>query len=202
MKNLERSIVTGTGRSGTTLFIQLLGELGFTTLPKYYNASRRAGFEFTVKDDITFERLRQSPKVFKCPRLIVNLKHVLEENKNFKIKRAFLCVREYEKSALSKADKRLVWISNSRRAGFEHRIETGNEIDDQIIFFQRAIGQFIETVSIHEIPLTILHFPRFTDPQYLHDKLKGTEFECDLSKISQTIDRIVRKEYIHEWKRN
>lgn len=192
---IERSIVTGTGRSGTTVFIQILADLGFTVIKGAYNNKAKGGLEYILNKDSNIMNVVKSPPIFKDPRLLFSLHEVLEKFKNLKINRAFLCMREYEYSAKSGIDKGLVWKES-------YNLNDPTLLDHQINFHQKNVGKFIETISVNEIPLTILHFPRFIDPNYLYDKLKDTEFECDLSKINTTINRVVRKEYINEWKKN
>jgi len=192
-EKIERSIVTGTGRSGTTLFIQIMADLGFTVVKGAYNNKAKGGLEYILNKDSNIMNVVKSPPIFKDPRLLFNLHEVLEKFKTLKINRAFLCMREYEYSAKSGIDKDLVWKES-------YNLNDSTLLDRQIDFHQKNIGKFIETISVNEIPLTILHFPRFTNAEYLFRKLKGTEFECSLDKIEVTLSRVVNHSFINEWK--
>ncbi len=192
-EKIERSIVTGTGRSGTTLFIEILSDLGFTKKVGAYNHRAKGGLEYILNNNSNIMDIIKSPLVFKDPRLLFSLSDVLDKFKTLKINRAFLCMREYEQSAKSGIDKGLVWKES-------YNINDSSLLDHQINHHKNNIGNFIETISIHEIPLTILHFPRFTNAEYLFNKLKDTEFECSLDEIKSTLERVVNHKFINEWK--
>lgn len=223
-KKCKSSIITGVGRCGTTLLIKFASELELVYFPNeknyvpylrrnplrmdaYFNNRMKAGHEFVLVDGIinpqdktikTKHKNRFIPSVIKDPRLLTQLSTALECYDNWSVEHAFLCVRDLNDSALSRKSKQAYYYECKF-----HPIEQIGETDleKQIIFNQRAIGVFIETVSKKDIPLTILNFPRFAlDEEYTYRKLQGTPMECSYEKVKHILSKIVRKDLINTFK--
>ena len=191
----QTSIVTGTGRSGTTLFLQLAAQLGKTKLIGDYNPHVKGGFEPWPPLD-TLERLPKLPPIIKDPRFLITTDELIKKH-DLKINHAFLLIREFEQASLSRIDKNILFYKYSNWQ--DEFGETPHE--KQIIFYQRAVGKFIEICSIHDIPVTIINFPKFAkDIKYTYNKLKGTPMECSFMKLESTFKRIVKLNLINKFK--
>ena len=181
------SIVTGTGRSGTSLFIELLAYMGYTKLPRNYNKKVRGGYEVILDTDDDYD-IYKLPRIIKDSRLLVSCEEVLNKNTDLKIDHAFLCIRDFETASKSREEANIIfsqWGSMNENYG-----ETPHK--SQVVFFQRAVGKFIETCSLRDIDVTIINYPRFAeDVDYLYRKLQSSPFKPDLDTIEHYIDLIV-----------
>ncbi len=174
----QKVILTGSGRSGTTFLIQLLGRLGFDTgiSDNYYDPKLRAGCEHPFPDlDKPVKELQQIfsdlPQVLKAPTFSFILKFCLL-NKIFQVEHVFMPVRELEESARSRLDVELFWET----------LQTDDEaqrVNDQANIHAIAIGRTIEAVIMFGLPLTMLHFPRMViDLDYCYKKV------CEWKRIN------------------
>lgn len=233
MKKYKSSIITGPGRSGTTLLMKFAAELGLVDIPDpqhfncyikrnpfredaYYNPRMNAGHEFVLVDGVIHpktksislqNRRREIPRVVKDPRLLSQLPTALKYYKNWSVEHAFLCVRDLKDSALSRKNKNAYYY----KCNFYPLEKIGptdvlsvedDDLKSQLIFNQRALGVFIETVAKEDIPLTVLNYPRFAlDPEYTYKKLQGTPMECSLDRVKSIINKIVRKDLINTFKK-
>ena len=233
MKKYNSSIITGVGRSGTTLLMKFAAELGLVDIPDpenfscyirhnvfredaYYNPYMNAGHEFVLVGGIVDpktksirleDRNRAIPPIVKDPRLVTQLPTALRYYRNWSVNHAFLCVRDLKDSALSRKAKNAYWLKceyyplNKIGPTDAFSVED-DDLNSQLIFNQRALGVFIETVSKEDIPLTILNYPRFAiEPEYTYRKLKGTPMECSLDKVKSILNKIVKKELIDTFKK-
>tara|TARA_Y100000114_G_C11651860_1_gene274644 strand:- start:32 stop:619 length:588 start_codon:yes stop_codon:yes gene_type:complete len=186
------SIVTGTGRSGTSLLMKLLSFMGHTELKGFFNESVRGGYE-TVLDSEEAFNIFNLPRIIKDPRLLVSCETVLEKYPKLKIDHAFLCVRDFDTAAKSRSESNIFfseWKGMAETYG-------ENSHKQQIVFFQRAVGKFIETCAKMDIDVTILSYPRFAiDSEYLFEKLNKSPFKSELDLIEHYIDLIVDKSLI------
>lgn len=168
---IQKVIITGSGRSGTTFLIQLLGRLGFDTgiSDDFYDSKVRAGCEHPFPDlDKPVEELRQTfanlPVVLKAPTFSIILKYSLL-NKLFEVEHVFMPVRELEESARSRLDVELFWETLQTE-------DEAQRINDQANTHAIAIGRTIEAVVMFGLPLTMLHFPRMViDAEYCYQKI-------------------------------
>jgi len=189
----EVSAITGTGRSGTTLLIQIAAAMGKTELVGSFNDSAKGGYE--TRTDFYHISPDFIHPVIKDPRLIASAQDVYDRHP-IRFKHVFLCVREFEQAAKSRIEKNMEFSS------YGNLIESYGKtpLKKHIVFFQRAIGSFIEFVARHDIPLTILSFPRFAlDPLYLHRKLNNTPLECQLLNLESIMEKLVDSSWIHKF---
>ena len=166
----EISIITGTGRSGTTLFLLIAAQLGKTKTMGFYNPEVKGGLEPWPPLDMQ-EVLPKLPNFVKDPRFLITT-DVLIQKHHLKIKHAFLLIRDFEQASLSRINKNMVF---SKYGDWQEEYGATDH-EKQIIFSQRSVGKFIETCALHDIPLTLIHFPRFAlDIDYTFKKLKSRE---------------------------
>jgi hypothetical protein len=158
-------IITGTGRTGTTFLVQLMTELGMDT--GFSDATSAvlphcdAGMEIDIRSP-------QCPYVVKNPRLCHELAQVLRDGVAI-IDHAIVPMRDMYAAAESRRAVRI-------RAG---TMFGGGEIPGGLWDTDKPEGQeavlatyfyqLLETIARHDVPVTLLHFPRLVnDADYLY----------------------------------
>lgn len=178
----RKTIITGTGRAGTTFLVRLLTELGldtgFTreTWRKDFHEHSQAGLEH----DITAP---DAPYIVKNPALCTELAPLLAAGV-VEIDHAFIPIRELNAAALSRA----------RIGGANGNVPGGLWLTDDPAGQQAALATvfhgLVHTLVAHEIPFTFLHFPRLVqEPRYAFQQLgpvlKGVGWETFLSAFKR-----------------
>lgn len=201
----ELTLITGTGRSGTTVFIQFLNELGFEIRPRAgaplgYNTAVRGGIEYVlgVPNSTLEERVRKAPEIVKDPRLCIGLEALIAENV-FDVYMVFVCVRDLVQASKSRMNYNLEYVPESPQLGCDLRDKLSG-FDGQLVFNQRALGYLFQTMTLWDLPFMSLSFPRFAhDPEYLFNKLKDTKYAVEWSVFvkahSKIFDTRVIKNY-------
>ncbi len=188
-------IISGTGRAGTTFLVQLLTELkldtGYSNPWEKIHANCNAGMEWDIRKE-------NAPYIVKSPALCDYLDDFLKTGRAI-IDHAIVPVRDLHSAAESRrevARKGYLKFLTPRRFLF-WRIRNPK---DQENVLTHHLYQLIHTLAMHDIPLTLLSFPRLAkDPEYLFRKLefllKGTGFD-DFRKAFQ---RVSRPDMIHDF---
>jgi len=193
-------IISGTGRTGTTFLVQLLTELGldtgFTDPYERFREDRNAGMEWNR------ENIPAAPYILKSPALCDELGRILKEEKSFVIDHALIPIRDLYSAAES---RRVV-----ARKGVSHFLMSRPFLgvkkwgirrpEEQESVLAQYFYQLLYTLAEHNIPLTLLYFPRLAkDPEYLFEKinflLKGASYE----KFVQAFQKISRPDLIHDF---
>ncbi|HEY3832594.1 MAG TPA: hypothetical protein VGO03_09900, partial [Acidimicrobiia bacterium] len=152
-------VIAGTGRAGTTLLVQVLGDLGFDTGIRpgvHIDLESRAGLEGNI-------RAANAPRVVKAPGLSIELDGLIASGA-VAIEHVIIPVRDLDVAAASRVraagygrDPRARggMIGRSKRAGAERAA------------IAEWLAQLIVTVTKYDLPHTLLAFPRFAeDPDY------------------------------------
>src|SRR5688500_5191699 len=164
---MHHTILSGTGRAGTTFLVQLLTELGLDTgFPNAYAQiypNANAGMERDIRDP-------QAPYIVKSPWLCDYLDEVLQGGEVV-VDHAILPMRELyaaaqsRRNVTSQADPSLVNVPG----GLWHTKEPGNQ--ETILAMQ--LYELAHTLAKHDVPLVLLLFPRLiTDPNYLYQRIR------------------------------
>lgn len=176
---MKRSVITGTGRAGTSVLLHFLGLIGIEVGDSTgWNSNVRAGLEHMINPayDNFDKQLEKTPKVFKDPRLSVRLRQCIE--KGLDLEFVLIPVRDMHQCSLSRTSNGIPFTPHEEIKGGHIDIE--DEYTDQIVCNQRMLAELIETVTLYDVPYRTIAFPRFTtDPDYLYEKLRGTPFEVD-----------------------
>ena len=156
---MEKILITGTGRCGTTFLIKLFSWLNFDTgynINNYKNSisnNCNSGMEKTYNDKFY---------ILKNPNFMINIKHILED-KNVIIKKIIIPIRDYELSANSrvkhgKADGGL-WCAKDKGS--------------QILFYRQIMSDYIYFMTKYNIDTIFIDFDKMIhDKEYLFNKIK------------------------------
>jgi hypothetical protein len=182
----HKVIITGTGRSGTTFLVRLLGALGLDTGITERNWDRKyfehckAGLEHEILD-------RRTPYIIKNPALCDTLGPALATGR-FVIDHAYVPIRELESVAASRAA--VGGADGSRPGGLWGTASPSM----QGAVMGEMFHKLVHTLVAHEIPHTFILFPRMvSDPAYTHRKLeflmkRGITYETFLGAFKRTAD--------------
>lgn len=190
----HHTIISGTGRAGTTFLVQLLTELGLDTgFPNahaqiYPNAN--AGMELDIRDP-------NAPYIIKSPWLCDYLDEVLEGGEVV-VDHAIIPMRDLYSAAQSRrnvtsqADPSLV----NTPGGLWHTKEPGNQ--ETILALQ--LYELAHTLAKHDVPLVLLLFPRFiTDPDYLYQRIRFVLGDINYDTFLKAFQVISQPELVHDF---
>jgi hypothetical protein len=185
-------VITGTGRAGTTLLVQLLDQLGLDTgleggrlTP--YMPSVRAGLECRVDDP-------EAPTVVKDMTLGFRMRAVLERG-DVRIERVLLPTRRLEIATASR-----IRAAGYGRLPFRRGALTGTmHATGQRKVLEGMRAEILGALADFDIPCTEIEFPRFaTDAEYTREVLGFLAPAATVEDIQAALDRVVRRELIHE----
>src|SRR6266508_882216 len=185
-------VITGTGRTGTTLLVRHLTDLGLDTgfgegklTP--YGHSVRAGLECRVDDP-------DAPTVVKDMTLGFRLRAVLESG-TVSIGHVILPTRRLDVATASR-----VRAADYGRAPFRRGALTGTmRGTEQARVLRRMKADIVGTLADFGVPYTELDFPRFAaDAVYLHHKLSFLVPTATVADFQAALDRHVRADLIHQ----
>ena len=166
-------IISGTGRTGTTLLIQLLTNLGldtgFTGDDDHVHKTCNAGMERSLTAE-------KAPYILKNPDFCEKLEDALVTG-NYQIDHAFIPVRDL----FSAAQSRIKVSEETPRHAIPKRLSKApgglwgtKDKSAQEEILARKFFQLVYVIVRYDIPHTFLEFPRLAlDPAYTYGKLKG-----------------------------
>lgn len=194
-------IISGTGRAGTTLLVQLLTHLGMNTgldprtMRQRVRASCNAGLEFDV-------RRPGAPYVCKAPRMCLYVDEVVRDP-NLVIDHALIPIRS---SLFAAAEsRRVVQRRAEAEPGDVPDIVHGGltwtaDPDDQENALLRGLYDFLSTLAGTHTPVTLLRYPQFAkDPEYLYEKLRPLIPGISLDRFQRSFDAVVEPELINSY---
>jgi hypothetical protein len=196
----HHTIISGTGRAGTTFLVQLLTELGLDTgFPNahaqiYPNAN--AGMEFDIRNP------NNAPYIVKSPGLCDYLDEALQGDE-IVIDHAIIPMRDLytaaqsRRTVTSKADPSLAVVPG----GLWPTKETGSqEAKNQEWILAGRLYNLIYTLAKHDIPVVLLLFPRVVnDPEYLYRKLRFVLGDISYDTFFKAFQAISRPELVHDF---
>jgi hypothetical protein len=160
---MEKILITGTGRSGTTFLIKLFTFLDFDTgytkanYINFINKSCNSGME---------KEFNSPNYVLKNPTYIEKIDDIfktLSKNK-INIKLVIIPIRDYKESAASRVSYKIhaggLW--NAKNEG------------EQILFYNKIMANYLFYMTKYEINTLFLDFVKMVnDKEYLFNKLKN-----------------------------
>lgn len=185
-------VITGTGRSGTTLLVQVLDALGLDTGLRDgrlspYVPSARAGLESRVDDPGAPTVVKDMTLGFRLRALVddgtVDIRHVILPDRRLDVATASrVRVAEYGRRPFGRGA-----LTGTMRATEQARVLAGLR------------AEILEVCAHHGIPHTMLEFPRFTtDAAYTHAALAPVLGGATVDDVQRALDQCVRPELIHE----
>jgi len=166
-------LITGPGRSGTTMLVELLERLGLETRVDHdrYDSVARAGLEWSLTDP-------DPPYVVKNPKASVRLQDWIDRGvvEPGDLDLVVVAVRDLSAAARSRAEV----SAQRRRVG--------------------APGRLVLTLAEHEIPHVLLAYPRSVrDPQYCYRALRPVLADIGPDEFEAAWREIVRPELVHDY---
>jgi hypothetical protein len=191
-------IITGTGRAGTTLLVQLMTTLGMNTgfedTSSGVFAHCQAGMERDLRDP-------DCPYVVKDPRLCYRLDAILRDG-IAAIDHAIVPVRDLYSAAES---RRAV----SAKAGVRGADAVAGGLwltsapDEQEAVLAAQFYRLMDTLTRYDVPTTLLQFPRFvSDPDYLFRKLSPVLPDIGAVRFRTAFNQVVRPDLVHDFELN
>jgi hypothetical protein len=157
---MEKILITGTGRCGTTFLIKLFSFLEFNTgfnrnnYMAFIHNNCNSGMETPYDSDYYIN---------KNPQFISNIENILKDT-SIKIKTVIIPIRDFKSSAISR-------VKNSNNKG-----GLWNAFDElsQINYYKDIISNYIYFMTKYEINTIFIDFDKMiSDKKYLFDKLKN-----------------------------
>ncbi len=189
---IHKLIITGTGRAGTTLLVELLTELGLDT--GYSRGSRSrdyfehcsAGLELDVLAD-------GSPYIVKSPAFCQTLPEHLAAGR-FIVDHVLVPIRELEDAARSR-----IRVGGADGAVPGGLLGTSDPAAQRGVLAER-FHTLMRTLAAHDIPHTLLDFPRFAmDPDYAWAKLRFLSPGVGRQAFGEAFQRVSRPQLIHRF---
>jgi hypothetical protein len=189
---IHKIIITGTGRTGTTFLVQLLTELGLDTgytrqsWPRDYFAHCEAGLERDIL-------AAGSPYIVKNPEFCATLPALLATG-HFAIDHVLVPIRELSEAAQSRI--RIGGADGDVPGGL---MGTADPAAQKGVLAENFHG-LMHTLADHDIPYTLLHFPRFArDGDYAFAKLHFLVPRVGRDAFDAAFRRVSRPELIHDF---
>lgn len=153
-------VIAGTGRAGTTLLVQLLGNLGYDTgLGRLtYYAQAHAGLESSLLD-------ADAPHVIKDPGL--ELKSLLDQGlvTPQSIEWLVIPVRDLDQAVLSRKHRSLAAHKLDAAGGLTGTRRPWKQREE----LAARVHQLLEAAAVYELRCVLVGFPRFAeDADYAH----------------------------------
>lgn len=183
-------LITGTGRAGTTLLIQVLTELGLDTglasdAPIDLRAS--AGLELPLNDP-------DGPRIVKSPLAIRRLGSLLDAQ-SLEIEHVIVPIRDLEIAAASRIRMARYGADLNTWGGLMGTVRATRQCEALALLEY----ELLYTIARHDLPHTLLHFPRFThDWDYTYRKLAFLDPSIPVDRWREVLSMRVRPELIHE----
>ncbi len=194
----HKLIISGTGRAGTTMLVQLLTQLGldtgFQSPNEDIDSRARAGMEWDLADP-------GAPYILKSSWLCVTLEEHIKSGR-FAIDHALVPVRDLKVAAASRVEvSEAAGEIGSPSCGTIEGVRGGmwctSEPSRQAVVLARLFYDLIRVLTVYDIPHTFLDFPRFTrDSDYLYGKLAPVIGTFDGRAFQQAFAQVARPELV------
>lgn len=178
---MEKILITGTGRCGTTFLIKMFTFLnfntGFTKYNYHHNISKNcnSGMEKIYTENYY---------ILKNPNFILNIEHILQDP-SIKIKKVIIPIRNFKDSAKSR-------VKHGNNDG--GLWNSTNELT-QINFYKHITSNYLYFMAKYDIDTIFIDFDRMiNDKQYLFNKLKPIldEKNINFEDFSQIYDEVTQ----------
>ena len=194
----HHTIISGTGRAGTTFLIQLLTELGLDTGFKDITSNVFKNCNAGMEQDI---RGKYAPYIVKSPWLCDHIEEILESEKCV-IDIAYITIRDLYSASASRA-----YVTSNTDAteyeGFKN-IPGGlwpteyPSRQDHVL--SSKLYKLIYSLVKHDVSIVFLMFPVFIyNPSYLYKKMKLLLEQVSYDQFLVSFKKTVKPELVHEF---
>ena len=176
---MEKILITGTGRCGTTFLIMLFSFLDFNT---GYNRNNYKSYIFPNCNSGMERKYTDNYYLLKNPRFMIDIENILKD-KSIKIKNIIIPIRDLKISAESR-------VKHGKQPG-----GLWNAVDElsQIDFYKNILTNYIYISTKYDINTIFIDFDKMiNDKTYLFDKLKNIldEKNINLETFSCVYDEV------------
>ena len=187
---LARVLITGTGRAGTTLLVQVLTDLGLDTgfsPDAPVDERARAGLERRLDDP-------DGPRIVKSPNVVRRLDEILAAG-TVTIEHAIIPIRDLHVAAASRVRTTRYGSDLATHGGLLGTRYATRQAESLAMHEH----ELMLTLARHEIPHTLLEFPRFaTDWEYTHRQLSFLAPDLPATRWRDALAARVDLSLIHE----
>jgi hypothetical protein len=185
-----RVLITGTGRAGTTLLVQVLTDIGLDTgfTPESaINPDARAGLEKRLDDP-------EAPWIVKSPNVIRRLDGLLASGA-VSLEHVIIPIRDLDVAAASRVRNTKYGSNLSARGGLLGTLHATKQ-REALALLQYHL---MYTLAVHDVPHTLLLFPRFaSDWEYTYRKLSFLAPSVPADHWRAAVESRLRPDFIHE----
>ena len=199
---MKHILITGTGRAGTTLLVQLFTTLGFDTgycasdFETKVDPIARAGLEPSLKHD-------RLPHVIKAPGQADRLATIFQRP-DFELEAAIIPIRDLFSAAES---RRNVYRMAAEAGAKKPELHPGSlwetrDPNEQEAKLSTQFYRCLYLVTQAEAPLYMLHFPRFvSDADYLYRALEPVlaAKSIDVIRLRDALTTVARPDLVTQF---
>lgn len=176
---MEKILITGTGRAGTTFLIKLFTWLEYNTgwnkdnYKKNIQTSCNSGME---------RKYYENFYILKNPNFMHNIETIIKDE-NIRIKYVIIPIRDYKLSAQSRVK------NGKKNGGLWHAID----LNSQIQYYKNIMANYVYFMTKYDIPTIFIDFDKMiNDKRYLFSKLNSILMEKNISyeKFSVVYDEV------------
>jgi hypothetical protein len=184
-------LIAGTGRAGTTLLVQVLGDLGLDTgfrRDASFDSHSRAGLERSLFAP-------NAPRIVKNPTLSRRLGSILASGE-VEIDHVIVPVRALDVAVASRVRVSQYGKAHGVRGGM---IGGAKRPSTQRAYLAETFYELIWTLCEFDVPYTLLAFPKFaTDAEYTYQKLEWLLEGIDRAELARVLATRVDMQVIDE----
>ena len=176
---MEKVLITGTGRCGTTFLIKLFSFLGFNT---GYNRDNYNSYIFSNCNSGMEREYTANYYILKSPVYMEDIERIIND-KSITIKNVIIPIRDFEISAKSRT-------KHGKQCG---GLWNAKDELSQINFYKDILAKYIYISTKYDISTIFIDFDKMiTDKRYLFNKLKIIldEKQIELEDFSLVYDEV------------
>lgn len=176
---MEKILITGTGRCGTTFLIKLFSFLDFNT---GFNRNNYKEHIYSNCNSGMEKKYNDNYYILKNPTFIIDIENILEDN-SIIIKNVILPIRDLKQSA----------ISRTKHGDLTGGLWNATDELSQITYYKDILTNYLCVMTKYDINTTFIDFDKMTnDKTYLFNKLKNIldEKNIDFETFSNVYDEV------------
>lgn len=208
----KHAVITGTGRSGTTMLVELMTKLGLDTgfteedIVAKKDGVARAGLEFDIRND-------DCPYIVKSPHFCHWAEDVFDNHQHIEIDHIFVPMRDVDAAAESRRHVTRDSVSQlPLLKRLRHKIKPRRKFSGALMYTRsnkrgaqeevllRHLYELMLAASDTRIPVTLMRYPRIVkDSQYLYDKLQPVLNGMSFEAFDEVFKATVRPDLVHSF---